>query len=343
MRLLGRPQPCLRVRDGVLGLVLAALVLRTAPALAGDEAAAEALFLEGKRLAAEGKLAEACPKFAESNRLDRGAGTLIHLADCYEKNGQSASAWATFTDAASAAQALGRADWQRLASTRAAALAPKLAKLTLRVSAPVEKLEVTRDGALTSQASWGTPIPVDVGMHAVTASAPGYQAFRATVLVKNDGERKEVVVALEPLSALSGGKPGGDPSRSQAGPGAAAPGSTQRTLGFVIGGVGVAGVAAGAITGLVAMTKNNTSKRLCPNDGACASADAVDANDGAKTFSTVSTIAFIAGGVGLAVGGVLLLTAPSAQRGTRAAGAPRLRVAPTGDGRSAGMAVLGVF
>ena len=74
----------------------------------GNEAAAEALFDEAKKLANDGKFAEACPKFAESNRLDRGAGTLIHLADCYEKNKQTASAWATFKEAASAAQAISR-------------------------------------------------------------------------------------------------------------------------------------------------------------------------------------------------------------------------------------------
>src|SRR6187399_829900 len=106
-------------RPALAAFTLSALMLRSVPARAGDEAAAEALFLEAKKLAAAGKLAEACPKFAESNRLDRGAGTLIHLADCYEKNGQSASAWATFKDAASAAQALGRGDWQKLATQRA--------------------------------------------------------------------------------------------------------------------------------------------------------------------------------------------------------------------------------
>jgi hypothetical protein len=338
------PSPSLR-RPAIFALTLAAFALRAAPALAGDEAAAEALFLEAKKLAAAGKLAEACPKFAESNRLDRGAGTLIHLADCYEKNGQSASAWATFKDAASAAQALGRADWQKLATQRAAALEPKLAKLTIRVQDPADKIEVTRDGAPTSPASWGTPIPVDVGTHAVQASAPAHTTFKTSIKVTKDGERMEVLVPkLEAAPAVAVVTP----------PPPAAPvpppdvhsgddGAGQRTIGFVVGGVGVAGVAVGAITGLMAIGKNSDSKKACPNDGGCASSDAVSANDSAKTLGLVSTIAFIAGGVGVATGAVLIFTAPS-DKGSRAAKSDRgVRVVPATDGRSANVAVMGVF
>src|SRR5687767_1891178 len=101
----------------VSGVLLVSVIGASGVARAGgNEAAAEALFGEAKKLAAQGKYAEACPKFAESNKLDRGAGTLIHLGDCYEKNKQTASAWATYKEAASAAQALGRKDWEKLAS-----------------------------------------------------------------------------------------------------------------------------------------------------------------------------------------------------------------------------------
>src|ERR1700678_3583891 len=70
---------------------------------ASGAAAAEALFDEGKALMAAGNYASACPKFAESNRLDEGIGTSLWLADCFEKNGQTASAWAEFRAAAALA------------------------------------------------------------------------------------------------------------------------------------------------------------------------------------------------------------------------------------------------
>src|SRR5215471_16250376 len=95
---------------------------------------AEALFEQARTLAAEGKWAEACPKFAASEEADPGAGTLLNLANCYEQNRQTASAWATFKEAASMAKQQGRADWEELARTRATALEPKLSKIVIVVA-----------------------------------------------------------------------------------------------------------------------------------------------------------------------------------------------------------------
>lgn len=330
---------------------LLGLAVVLSPALAragGNEAAAEALFGEAKKLAAQGKYAEACPKFAESNRLDRGAGTLIHLGDCYEKNKQTASAWATYTEAASAAQALGRKDWEKLASQRATALEPKLAHVSIKVDPASKKLDVSRDGTSVAPASFGVPIPVDVGEHSVEATSAGYKAFKTTVTVAKDGQLVEVVVPkleAEPTAATP--PPANTPASVAAtAPAPTEPGhSSQRTIGFIVGGVGVAGLAAGAITGLMAMGKSSDAKQQCANDGRCASRDAVDASESAKTFGLVSTIAFIAGGVGLAAGATLVLTAPKEQgsASSSAAARPILRIAPEAGPRNAGLTLLGVF
>src|SRR5271166_5257799 len=88
-----------------LALVVALVSARAslAQTSAGDKAAAQAIFDEGKRLMDAGQFAQACPKFADSEKLDPGVGTLLNLGVCYEKNGQTASAWATYKEAASAA------------------------------------------------------------------------------------------------------------------------------------------------------------------------------------------------------------------------------------------------
>src|ERR1700690_321489 len=88
-----------------LPLVLATLILCAeatswaAESSAASKAVATQLFDDAQALLAKGELASACAKYAESQRLDPQLGTLLHLGDCYERLGKTASAWASFKDA----------------------------------------------------------------------------------------------------------------------------------------------------------------------------------------------------------------------------------------------------
>ena len=126
---------------------------------ADDKAAAQALFDQGRKLMEQGRFAEACPKLESSEHLDPGAGTLLNLAACYEKNGQTASAWVTYTDAATASQER-HPDWAARAQGRAKALFPTLSHLVIQVPSAVQGLEVKRDGKTLASGSQGTPMPV---------------------------------------------------------------------------------------------------------------------------------------------------------------------------------------
>src|SRR5262245_62252923 len=94
-------------------------------------ATAEALFREGTALLDEKRYAEACPKLAESHRLDPATGTLLALAFCHEGEGRLASAWAEFAEVAGRARAEGRTDREHVAREHAANLKPRLARLSV--------------------------------------------------------------------------------------------------------------------------------------------------------------------------------------------------------------------
>jgi hypothetical protein len=314
---------------------------------AGSQAAAQALFEEARALMTAGKYAEACPKFAESERLDPGAGTLLNLANCYEKDGKTASAWVTFKDAAAAADVKHRADWSQRARERALALEPVLSRLIVEVTpaARVAGIEVRRDGVAVGLAEWGTPIPVDPGEHVIDAMGPRKKPWSARVTVGPKGDKASVTVpALEDEAVAVAVVAPSSPAPPSTDDGVISPaprrdGKTQRTAGLVVGGVGLAGLAVGSVFGVIALGKASDAKRLCPSEPSCSSADGVTANDDAKSAATVSTAAMIAGGAALVAGAALFLTAPR----DREAQARRVHITPIIGMESAGAAIGGAW
>src|SRR5438132_4379169 len=90
-------------RAAVVAIALVALGSRAGAQSAADKAAAEALFDQGRAAMQASDFAKACGLLERSQRIDPGIGTLLYLAECYEKHGRTASAWATFREAADAA------------------------------------------------------------------------------------------------------------------------------------------------------------------------------------------------------------------------------------------------
>lgn len=179
--------------------VLAFTPVARADASPADKAAAEALFEHAKGLMKEGKYAAACPKFAESLRLDGGIGITLYLADCYQKVGKTASAWAEFRDAAAQAKLAGQTDREKKARERAVALEPLLNRVSIALEpgADVPGIEVKRNGGLIPQALWGTPIPLDPGDHAIEVTAPGKQTW--TFLLHVGGAQVAAMSVVVPV------------------------------------------------------------------------------------------------------------------------------------------------
>jgi hypothetical protein len=282
---------------------------------ASNRAAAEALFNEGRSLAAAGKYAQACPKFEASEQLDPGLGTLLNLAECYEKLGKTASAWAEYKEAIPLARASGSKVRQDLATERAAALESRLSMLTIRALGGAEEtsgLEIRRDGVPVQSAELGSPIPVDPGPHTIEAVAPGKQKWTSTVQVSDAAKLAVEVPALAPANVSTtpppeAGKPVQNPPPDTGTPSSS--GSTQRTAALVVGAVGAVGIGVGAVFGLGASSKWSDAKSQCTAYPYGCNAQSLDSQASAKSKASVATVAYIVGGAAIAGAAVLWFTA----------------------------------
>ena len=299
-------------------LALCAGLGLSTPAHAEDRAAAEALFQAGREAMDARDYKTACDRFEESHRLEPTGGALLNLANCRDKLGELATAWQRFQEAI---EKLPPGDSRlAIAKERSKALEPRIPKLVLLPpSVAPDGLIVLRDGVELGKGSLNLALPVNPGAHQVIVRAPGRKDWHGSVELK-ESERKELALALgEPIPSAaavpseSGPAPAAESSRDEPEkPADRGTGSGQRTFGFAIGGIGVAGLATSLITGALVISHKSTVEEEC-SGGRCTQAG-LDAADSGKTLSTISTIAFGVGAVGIGVGAYLILSAKDDER-----------------------------
>jgi hypothetical protein len=308
MRLRLRPVSSLRSFLARAAIAAAAAACALTPGAAradGDAAAAQALFDEATALKDKDDWAGACPKFESSYRLDPALGTLLNLANCFEKLGKIASAWARWEEAYQWAIKNGD-DRAEYAKTQRDALVPKLPKLTIVVTSPAPSLSIERDTTKVTDAMYGAALPVDPGEH--------------KVFVKRDDEvlKTEKVTAVEAqtseikldLAAIEKAAPPRKPKAGGGGVVVVGPPPTLRKVGWALGGVGLGGlVVTGVLEGL-AVAKRDESNELCVNKF-CTSQGKALADEGV-TFAEVGQWVGIASLAVVAVGATLLIVTPSA-------------------------------
>jgi hypothetical protein len=316
------------------------LVAAAAGHARAQSAPAEALFENGNKLMAAGKLAEACQAFMESNRIEARAGTLIRLGECREANHQIASAWSAYKDA------LGRAkdpNKVQLAQGRIAALEPRLSYLTVSVppAARVAGLAITRDGKPVDDGVLGIALPIDGGDYAIAARAPGHEDWSTVAHVVAEGGKVQIDVPplREGTPSLAGPVTAPRPVVTPPPP-RSGTWTTRREAAIGLGGAAV--IAAGVAVGFGLSSKSLESSALdeCGmTSGACKTAgDATDANGKLSTARSRATDANIAFGAAAALAiGAGVLWATGAPR------AERLAVAPSVAPGLAGLVLVGSF
>lgn len=345
-----------------LGIV-ASLALASGDALAdeptaADIASARKIGFEGIQLAEKGNCAAAIDKLARAEKLFHAPTTLGRLGECQVLTGKIVEG----------TENLGRVAREELAANAPAAFVtarararkqlsaatPKLAHAKIIVKAPPDAtVSVTVDSAPVNAANLGEDRVLDPGPHVVEATAPGYFKAHAEINLQEGGSEQvtlklivdpeaaraaRVAAATTPPSPSTSSPPSSTPGTDTRSPAAEASGPN-RTLAYVVLGVGVVGLGVGTVFGLNAMSKKNDLSSACPNKSCRASEQSNI--DSAKSSGTISTVAFGVGGGAVILGGVLFFTASSSSSAASAAIPPKLVARPYFDIGSAG--VVGSF
>jgi tetratricopeptide (TPR) repeat protein len=329
-----------------------AFVLLFALSATPDSPAARAteLFNVGRAAMKANQFATACPAFAESHRLDPALGTLLNLADCYERLGKLSAAWVHFNEAAGWAARTHEADREALAKERSQKLKKQLGWLTLSADDVSEALV---DGIPTPVTTQPISLPVDPGTHRVEVPATATNgAWQTLVSLKVDGSARITIPplavqatpplaevrppepAVVPNSAPSPTKPPAAPRTTLAGvatrrtaPSQAAPlvGYALLTTGAVL-----------AVAGTIGLAWSLSTYGRLQDQKLATLNDAVVTLGEFRTLQWLYPASWVCAGVGLAAALSGIFTAALA---SGAAGQPRVSVAPMISATSQGVSI----
>ena len=232
-----------------------------------------------RALAKKGKLVEASERYLDVTRLDASAGD-------------------------TSVQKQAQVD----AGTEREALLKRIPNLLVEVTgAPRDGLTLTLDGVALPVVFLGARQPSNPGHHVIVAHHDDREVTRELDLP--EGKELTVTLAFSGASAAVATKPAG-PRLAESDQPAPEPAAEHHTPAGVWVGLAVAGagVLVGGGAALLASHKKSSISSSCP-DNVCSADKRSDAN-AYNSLLTVSTVSFIAAGVGLATAGTFWLAAP---------------------------------
>ena len=197
----------------------------------------------------------------------------------------------------------------------------------------VSAVRVTVDGTVVADRITGLPLLVDPGEHVFAFEVAGQSPVTEVFVIKEgEKERRERIVLggaspapqSTPLAPIPQGTPSAAPAAAPSPelvapspPSDTAPSSSagsrdhgglsmRQILGLTTGGLGVAGVAAGSVFGLLAISAANQQRSDCLSPSSCSMhPQALSSHSTATSDGAISTAAFVAGGA-LLLGGCTL-------------------------------------
>ncbi len=347
------------LRAGLCASIVAGALFAPLAAHAAEPSAAEALFREGRALLDAKRYDEACPKLAESQRLEPGAGTLLALAMCHEGQGKLATASAEYARASELGRRNGRNDLAAAADKRARALEASVPRLIVHLPEDEGRTyRVRRDGELVPADELGSPLPMDPGEHRIEVSADGKVSRSYVVRITGAGTTEIVVERLEDVPASTApvtATPATAPRKAVVRPTLASPapdadtksnaGSAQRTTGLLLVGAGVVGLGVGAYFGGKALSESSQARRMCPTPDSCPDGEKAALNQQAKDSFKASVIGLAAGTGAITLGALVYFLAPSGSEARTGAKPPHrtARVIPSAGPSGVGLDFAGTF
>jgi hypothetical protein len=291
----------------------ASVIVVSKPALAqepssADRATARTLAQEGYEALRDKQYATAADRFTRALGLVHAPTLLRDLARAQVGLGRLVDAHENYSRIIREGVAPGAPEpWVKAladAKTEIGDLTPRLPWVNITVTGPAHP-RVTIDGAPIAESSLGVKRAADPGRHEIRALAQGYHTAKKTILLK---EGETVNVAFELEDAPPDAKPKDEEESGKVSVATVKDPVWRKpvTIGaFALGG---AGIVLGSVTGILAMTKHNQLAVECANNTCHREQQAALSNY--HTLGTVSTIGFVAGGVGVAVGVALLVIKP---------------------------------
>ncbi|HET9953127.1 MAG TPA: hypothetical protein VFQ61_01415 [Polyangiaceae bacterium] len=264
------------------------------------------LYAEAIKSFKAGEAAKALPMFERVVGLTQSPNAELYVGYCLVELNRYPEAYRAFSAAMQHATALADAQGvskydatREAAENQLLALNLRVAKLILSFVDMPEDLVVRVDDVAIDVAELGSPIVLQPGLHRVEALSNGHQAILREVQIETGGS-KTLTLALgtrkaEPAPALLA------PTTVVAKP---ERGVRLETFGFVAAGVGAAGLAVFAVTGLQAKSLHDRLERECPQG--CSDAVHLDAAGRGKSLQTVANTSLGVGAVGLLSSAVLL-------------------------------------
>jgi hypothetical protein len=281
-----------------VAIAIVACLLAATPAYAQEAADAETalqLYKDGKQLRDAGNVAGGLEKLRAAYALVATPITALELARTLVSTGRLVEAREIALGVARIPlrknESQKSADARAEAEALAAQLKPRLASITIKPRPAQPTPKVTVDGVVVPSEAALVPRVVDPGKHAVVVTGSGPEA-RAEIVV-GEGESKDVAIDVPPGAKTS------EPVASV--PGGGGSGGSRSPLVYAGFGVAVVGVAVGSVTGVLTLSKASDLKGACASDGRCPPARQSDL-DASSTTGTISTVAFVVAGVGVAVG-----------------------------------------